>query len=63
MTTTTATRILKCNSDAECLAPVTHIHKKGWILCTNHGEGQTSCRKLRGWELRRLERGEPVPRY
>lgn len=56
---------LECDMTQDCQAPVTHIDNKGYAYCQEHGLMRQSrpCRKLRGWELRRLERGLPLTRY
>lgn len=60
MTTQT---ILKCDMKADCREAVTMVDNKGFAYCSDHGMGRRydhPCRKLRGWELRRLERGETI---
>ncbi len=46
---------------------ITHLDEKGFIYCTkcgiNRRESGVYCRRLRAWELRLLEAGEPVPSY
>lgn len=57
---------LRCDMVHGCTEPVTHIDDKGYAYCTKHGEerrGYRPCRKLRGWELRKLQRGEALARY
>jgi len=57
---------LSCDMEATCTEPVTHIDNKGFAYCTSHGVARRDwvpCRKLRPWELRRLQRGEPLARY
>jgi len=57
---------LQCDMVKDCAAPVTHLDRKGYAYCTPHGierRGCQPCRKLRPWELRRLERGQPLARY
>ena len=59
-------KVLKCDMYEECLQPVTHIDANGFGYCHNHGVSRRHykpCRKLRPWELRRLQRGEPLKRY
>lgn len=63
MSTTTT---LRCEMHATCEAPVTMLDAKGYIYCTDHGQGRQRhqrCRKLRPHELRKLERGEVLARY
>lgn len=57
---------LKCEWSGQCKSPVAMIDRKGYIYCSEHGHRRRSvmpCRLLRGFELRRLERGEQVERY
>lgn len=59
-------KMLKCDMYEACLQPITHIDNKGFVYCHNHGVNRRDthpCRKLRSWELRRLQRGEPITRY
>ena len=63
---TTEQRVLKCDQVDTCEAPVTMLDNKGYVYCTEHGldrRGVHPCRKLRAWELRRLQRGTPLGRY
>jgi hypothetical protein len=58
--------MLTCDMKKECAAPVTHIDQDGFAYCTPHGEQRRMyqpCRKLRPWELRKLQRGEPLAKY
>lgn len=55
-----------CDMEAGCLAPVTHLDDKGFVYCTPHGlirRGWRRCRVLRGWELRKLQKGLTLNRY
>ena len=64
MTQTLAT--LTCDMEKDCIAPVAMIDTAGFIYCENHGLDRRQwepCRRLRDWELRRLERGKPLTRY
>jgi len=58
---------LSCDMTADCERPITHLDEKGYIYCTPHGEsrrgGGIRCRKLRPYELRRLEAGQQVRSY
>jgi hypothetical protein len=57
---------LACDMTDSCTEPVTHIDIKGFAYCTRHGIERRSwcpCRKLRGYELNRLLRGETLKRY
>jgi hypothetical protein len=46
---------------------VTHIDEKGYAYCTAHGavrrQSGIRCRKMRGWEVRLLQAGKPLPSY
>lgn len=58
--------MLKCEMNHTCANAVTHLDNKGFIYCTFHGlQRRTThpCRKLRAYEVKRLERGEAVKRY
>lgn len=62
----TAPRALTCDMDRECRSDVTHIDDKGYVYCTTHGLERRDwrpCRKLRGWELRRLQSGRTLTKY
>jgi hypothetical protein len=53
-------------NDTECNDKVTHIDAKGFVYCAAHGlrrRASQPCRKLEGWEARKLERGETLRRY
>lgn len=55
-----------CEMREDCAAPVAMIDRKGYTYCTAHGLERRfyqPCRKLRGWELRKLQRGEVLNRY
>ena len=57
---------LTCDMADDCTQPVTHIDKKGFAYCTEHGLVRRTyqpCRKLRDHELRRLRRGEALTKY
>jgi len=64
-----ATKQLICDGRnwGPCSGPVTHLDDSGFAYCTTHGvhrrESGEKSRKLRPWELHKLERGEPLPRY
>lgn len=56
--------MLKCEMRHDCAEPVTYIDEKGYIYCADHGQSrQCRRRKLRPYELNRLNRGEQVVRY
>jgi hypothetical protein len=57
---------LQCDMDHDCTEAITHLDANGFIYCTDHGIGRRDwkpCRKLRPYELRRLERGDQIKRY
>lgn len=58
--------MLRCDMVEGCAENVTHIDQKGYVYCENHGLERRvyqACRKLQGWEIRRLQRGTPLNRY
>jgi hypothetical protein len=58
--------VLVCDMVENCMAPVEMIDTAGYSYCAAHGlERRTyePCRKLRMWEIRRLERGTPLNHY
>lgn len=57
---------LHCDMRDDCESPVTMLEDKGYIYCTEHGIERRYYhrnRKLRPYELRRLERGEVLAHY
>lgn len=59
-------RVLTCDMEKDCSEPVAMIDQAGFIYCHAHGLERRDwepCRKLQGWELRRLEKGKPLTRY
>lgn len=55
--------ILKCDGERGCNARVTHIDKKGFAYCAEHGKERASwvpCRPMRQWELARLHNGQTI---
>lgn len=57
---------LTCDMEKDCKEQVAMIDSSGFIYCHNHGLDRRDwepCRKLRDWELRRLEKGKPLTRY
>ena len=63
---TTKTVEVHCDGWCEHANPVTHIDRKGYAYCTPCGlirRQYQPCRKLQGWELRKLQRGEQLARY
>ena len=57
---------LRCDAREDCRADVSMIDNKGFDYCTADGLARRfylPCRKLRPWEVRRLERGRPLTRY
>jgi hypothetical protein len=58
--------VLQCDMDNDCRQDVTMIDDKGYGYCAEHGLGRRDwrpCRKLRDYELRRLQRGEQLTHY
>lgn len=56
----------KCDMQADCIEPVTHIDQDGFAYCTDHGLARRAyqpCRKLRPAELAKLARGEQIAKY
>ncbi len=54
---------LKCDMRADCTNPVTHIGSKGWVYCAPCAadrQYQERCRRMRKWEIERLERGDQI---
>lgn len=54
---------LRCVGAEGCVSPVTHIDNKGFIYCASHGEARRfarPCRKMRKWEIARLEGGQTI---
>lgn len=61
-----AKRVLTCDMKRDCTQPVAMIDQSGFIYCEGHGLDRRvwePCRRLRGWEVRRLEKGNPLTRY
>ena len=57
---------LVCDMKRDCNAAVAYIDEKGYAYCAPHGISRKQhcrCRKLRSYEVRRLERGDTVLRY
>lgn len=58
---------LVCDMKRACAYPVTMIDEKGFSYCTIHGIARRSSglrvRKLRPWEIKQLESGQPIPSY
>jgi hypothetical protein len=55
-----------CDMERGCTAAVAMIDQQGYAYCTEHGLSRRlyqPCRKLRAWELRKLQRGEALARY
>ena len=62
----TGRHMLRCDMATDCLSPVSMIDAKGFVYCRADGlerRAYQPCRKLRPWELRKLERGEQLARY
>lgn len=59
-------RLLACDMAKECPEPVTHIGEKGYVYCASHAplrQGYERTRKLRAWEAKQLQAGNPLPSY
>lgn len=57
---------LHCDMTRDCALPVSMIDQKGFAYCGLHGMERRwyqPCRKLRAWELRKLQGGEALNRY
>lgn len=57
---------LTCDMRDDCTEAVTMLDSAGFVYCTAHGLDRRTyepCRKLRGWELRRILRGAALNRY
>lgn len=56
----------KCDGEAGCDKPVTHLDTAGFGYCTDHGIWRRQyepCRKLTPAELNRLARGQQIEKY
>lgn len=57
---------LTCDMKDDCSNQVTHIGEKGYVYCgacAPERRGWERVRRMHQWELRLLQRGEPVPSY
>ncbi len=56
-----------CDMVHGCTGHVTHIDEKGFVYCEPHGiqrkQGNTRCRKLKGFEMRFIHAGQPLRSY
>lgn len=56
--------MLKCDQSTQCAREVTHIENTGWVYCETHGNARrvygNRVRKLREYEINRLNRGETI---
>jgi hypothetical protein len=55
-----------CDMVKGCTNPVTHIGEKGYVYCAEHvgdRKGVERCRKMRMWELDRVNAGKQLPSY
>lgn len=55
-----------CDWREDCENPVTHIGAKGYVYCAEHApnrQGWESVRKMRAWEVRVIESGQPLRSY
>jgi hypothetical protein len=56
----------KCDGEAGCDKPVTHLDTAGFGYCSDHGIWRRQyepCRKLTPAELNRLARGQQIEKY
>ncbi len=56
----------KCDGEAGCDKPVTHLDTAGFGYCTDHGIWRRQyepCRKLTPAELNRLACGQQIEKY
>lgn len=60
-------RVLWCQMESDCPAPVAMLDSKGFVYYKEHGLRRRgsghACRKLRDHEMRKLQRGETIKRY
>jgi len=58
---------LRCDMAPGCAEPVTRVDSDGYVYCDRHGiarkDSGRNCRKLRPWELRRLQRRGTIKQY
>lgn len=57
---------MTCDMRKECISPVTHIGEKGYVYCSEHAlcrKGIERVRKMRVWELKLIQAGQPLPSY
>lgn len=55
-----------CDMTENCTNPVTHIGSKGYVYCASCvplRKGYERTRKMRVWERKLIEAGEPLPSY
>ena len=55
-----------CDMTNECTNAVTHIGEKGYVYCAEHAperRGYERTRRMRVWERKLIEAGEPLPSY
>lgn len=55
-----------CDMQRDCINPVTHIGEKGYVYCSAHvgdRKGVERCRRMRVWELKLIQAGQPLPSY
>jgi hypothetical protein len=56
-------RQLCCDMTKDCPNPISHMGERGWLYCSQHAPlraGFERCRKLRKWEVSRLESGHSI---
>ena len=54
---------LKCDGKRDCTKEVNYIDYRGFIYCSSHGQIRAqyeSCRKLKVWEIDKLNSGKPI---
>lgn len=57
---------LACDMKRDCAEPVTMLDQNGYAYCTAHGlqrRGSQPCRKLKSYEITKLESGGQLSRY
>lgn len=57
---------LLCDMERACLQAPAMIDTAGFIYCADHGfqrRQSEPCRKMRPWEIRRLQKGMPIAHY
>jgi hypothetical protein len=57
-----------CGMTKDCAEAVTHIGSKGYVYCAPHAidrrlSRHEYTRRMRGWELKLVAAGQPLPSY